>query len=73
MRDLVVALRGPQTHYVPRRKAAFNHEAVDEDMEASGVGAVRLGNPLDANRVSSSVAEAKPVPVEGTNRLLLQK
>jgi hypothetical protein len=48
-----------------RRKAAFNRDEVDEDEEVSGMDGVYSGNPLDVNRATSSVAEAKPVPVEG--------
>jgi hypothetical protein len=57
----------------PRRKAEFNLHEVDEDEEVSGMDGVYSGNPMDVNQASSSVAEAKPVPVEGRIQRLLSK
>jgi hypothetical protein len=56
-----------------RRRAAFDRNEVDEDEEVSGMDGVYSGNPMDANQVSSSVAEAKPVPVEGRIQRLVSK
>ena len=66
-------LCGLQLTMFLRRKAAFNRNEVDEDEEVSGMDGIYSGNPMDANQASSSVAEAKPVPVEGRIQRLFSK